>query len=138
VKVIVDTSVWSLVLRRGTPQEEFRRQLAGLIDEQRVVVLGPIRQELLSGYSEMQKFELLREKLAYFENEPVIDEDYIRAAEFHNTCRLKGIQGSHTDFLICACAVRLEAAIFTTDNDFKQFCRVLPITLFPETTQSRP
>lgn len=132
VKVIVDTSVWSLALRRSVPQEEVRRQLAGLIDDQRVILLGPIRQELLSGYSEKEKFELLREKLSYFENEPVQDEDYIRAAEFHNTCRLNGIQGSHTDFLICACAVRLEASIYTKDNDFERFRRVLPITLYQE------
>ena len=135
MKVIADTSVWTLALRRGAPEEAIRRHLAGLIDDQRVILLGPIRQALLSRYSEKEKFELLREKLSYFENEPVMDEDYITAAEFATICRPNGINGSQTGFLICACAVRLEASIYTCDNDFEYLRRVLPITLYRELAQ---
>jgi hypothetical protein len=107
--------------------------LTALIEDQRVAMLGPIRQEVLSGYSDPKKFAALRDKLQYFENEPILDEDYIRAAEFHNTCRRRGIEGSHTDFLICSCACRLEAAIYTKDDDFKRYREALPVLLYDET-----
>ncbi|OQX20610.1 MAG: twitching motility protein PilT [Desulfobulbaceae bacterium A2] len=130
MKVIVDTVIWSLALRRGEPQEEVRQQLTSLIEDQRILLLGPIRQEVLSGYSEKAKFEKLRNTLSHFDNEPVLDEDYIRAAEFHNTCRRQGIQGSHTDFLICSCAYRLKALIYTKDDDFHLYHSALPVSLY--------
>lgn len=111
MKVVVDTVVWSLALRRSEPHPEVWRILADLIEDQRVVLLGPVRQEVLSGYSDRRRFNRLRKHLDAFENEPILDEDYVLAAEYHNLCRKKGIQGAHTDFLICSCAVRLDAGI---------------------------
>jgi hypothetical protein len=133
MKVIVDTVIWSLALRRGETDVDVRRELTGLIEDQRVIVLGPIRQELLSGYSNERAFERLRSRLDAFENEPITDEDYVRAAQYSNACRAKGVQGSHTDFLICACAVRLEAGIYTRDRDFDRYAEILPILLYRET-----
>ena len=132
MNVIVDTAIWSLALRRTEPDKNACQELTQLIEEQRVILLGPVRQEILSGYSEESKFELLRSRLSCFDNEPVLDEDYIRAAQHHNLCRRKGVQGSHIDFLICACAVRLQAAIYTSDRDFQQYSKVLPIVLHQE------
>lgn len=132
MKVIVDTVVWSLALRRSDRNDDASRELTSLIEDQRVVLLGPIRQEILSGYSEDDKFERLRRQLSYFENEPILDNDYVRAAQYHNSCRGKGIQGSHTDFLICSCAFRLQASIYTRDGDFQHYSGVLPISLYQE------
>jgi predicted nuclease of predicted toxin-antitoxin system len=56
--------------------------------------------------------------------------DYEEAASFFNHCRAKGIQGSNTDFLICAVAARNDFPIFTKDADFAHFAKVLPITLY--------
>jgi len=56
-------------------------------------------------------------------------EDYERAAEFYNTCRKSGIQGSQIDFLICAVAAGREIPIFTTDNDFLLYAKYLSISL---------
>jgi predicted nucleic acid-binding protein len=60
---------------------------------------------------------------------PLEPHDYEEAAAFFNRCRGKGVQGSNTDFLICAVAVRYQAPILTTDEDFTNFARVLPIQL---------
>jgi len=131
LKVIADTPVWSYALRskrRGF--EAHVQELEALISDQRIIILGPIKQELLSGYSDKTKFEKLSSKLRYFENTPILDEDYIQAAIFSNLCRSKGIQGSHTDFLICAVAFRLMAAIFTTDHDFIHYSNHIPLKLF--------
>jgi predicted nucleic acid-binding protein len=131
VKVLVDTPIWSYALR--TRQTEYSYeidQLESLIKDQRVLIIGPIRQEILSGYSDLKKFKELREKLSYFENSLIQDSDYESAAEMCNQCRKKGIQGSHIDFLICAVANRLDVPIFTTDKDFFQYRKVLSIKLF--------
>lgn len=132
MKVVVDTVIWSLALRRSEPHPEVWCVLTELIEDQRVVLLGPVRQEVLSGYSDRRQFNRLRQRLEAFENEPVSDEDYVRAAEYHNLCRKKGIQGAHTDFLICSCSVRLKSAIYTCDRDFEQYADVLPVTLYRE------
>ena len=132
MKVIVDTVIWSLALRRTEPDDLVCRELARLIEEQRVLLLGPVRQEILSGYSDENRFERLRNHLSCFADELILDEDYIRAARYHNLCRRKGIQGSHIDFLICSCAFRLQAAIYTSDRDFQHYSEVLPVLLHQE------
>ena len=100
-----------------------------LVDEGRVAIIGPIRQELLSGLRTTDAFERLREHLRGFEDETVETADYERAAEHFNTCRRQGVQGSNTDFLICAIAERRKLPILTTDTDFDRFAAVLPISL---------
>ncbi len=56
--------------------------------------------------------------------------DYVTAASFFNACRARGVQGSSTDFLICAASVRVGAPIFTSDGDFEGFAGLLPIRLY--------
>ncbi|CBL43798.1 hypothetical protein HDN1F_02150 [gamma proteobacterium HdN1] len=131
--VIVDTCAWSHALRRNTPKEQtIAVELSKLIDENRAKIIGPIRQELLSGYSDQKSYEKLRNKLLYFPNEQIVDSDYEFAAEYSNICRKKGIQGSHTDFLICAVSARLKMSIYTTDKDFLNYKKRLPIDLHEE------
>lgn len=131
MRVLVDTSVWSLALRRGdTPQNAEVDELRRLIDAHFVEIIGPIRQEILSGVRDQSQFERLEADLAAFPDLPVLTEDYVMAATYFNLCRSRGIQGSNTDFLICAIAVRSDLAIFTTDGDFSQFAGCLPIVLY--------
>ncbi|MFZ0889988.1 MAG: PIN domain-containing protein [Candidatus Binataceae bacterium] len=130
MNVLVDTSVWSRVLRRAQPHiDSWTRELAELIREGRAVMIGPIRQELLSGVGNTEQLNLLRNNLRAFPDLLIATPDYEEAASFFNRCRARGIQGSNVDFLICAVACRRELAIFTTDNDFAAFAKVLPITL---------
>jgi len=132
MKVLVDTPVWSLVLRRKIRPENAstESELASLIGDGRVAIIGPIRQELLSGIRERAHFERLREHIRAFSDTEITKDDYEEAAAFCNRCRSKGIQGSNTDFLICAIAVRHEFSIFTTDADFIHFAEVLPIVIY--------
>ena len=130
MKVLVDTSVWSLALRRHTRREETAvRELRSLIDEGRVAMIRPIRQELLSGIKTSADFEQLRDHLRPFADEPLETADFERAAEHFNTCRARGVEGSNTDLLICAIAERRNVPILTTDADFTRFAKVLPIAL---------
>jgi predicted nucleic acid-binding protein len=130
LKVLVDTSVWSQALRRRAQGPALIvDELRALIDEGRVAIVGPIRQELLSGIRNTSAFERVRDHLRPFEDEALTTEDFERAAEHFNACRARGIQGSNTDFLICAVAERRGFPIFTTDIDFIPFARLLPIEL---------
>ena len=123
MKVIVDTSVWSLALRRNKVQEN------KLIKEVRVIVIGPVRQELLNGIRSEKQFRVLKKHLRAFKNLDIETEDYELASEYFNKARKNGIQGSNTDFLLCAISTRLRMPIFTTDKDFLNFQSVLPIEL---------
>ncbi len=130
MKVLVDTSVWSLTLRRASSAPApIGEELAKLVREGRIVIIGPIRQELLSGLKGSQQFRILRDHLRAFPDLELETTDFEEAAHFFNRCRSKGIQGSNTDFLMCAVASRRDLAIFTTDGDFREFRRVLPLTL---------
>ena len=131
MKVLVDTSIWSLALRRGSDTESaLIIDLRNLIADDRVVMIGAIRQEILSGVRDDRQFKELETRLDAFPDMPVAGEDHVAAARFFNLCRAKGIQGSNTDFLICAVAARHRLAIFTTDKDFSLFAKILPIMLY--------
>ena len=109
---------------------DISKELTELIHTEKAKIIGPIRQELLSGYSDFGQYNKLKEKLMYFSNEPIIDGDYETAAEFSNLCRKKGIQGSHIDFLICAVSHRLTLSIYTSDKDFNLYSPLIPIKLY--------
>lgn len=132
--VLVDTPVWSLALRRKpgdlSPIEQtLTAELAELIRAGRAQIVGAVRQELLSGIREEERFARLRDSLRAFD-EPHIDvRDYEDAAEMHNRCRTRGVAGSAIDFLICAVAQRRNWHVFTTDQDFERYGRVLGLKL---------
>ena len=132
--VLVDTPVWSLALRRKpealNPRErQLTETLAELVREGRVQLLGPVRQELLSGIREEAQFRKLRDYLRAFPEHPLEAEDYEEAAHMNNRCRTRGIAGSAIDFLICAAAHRRGWSILTTDRDFHNYSSVLPLRL---------
>jgi predicted nucleic acid-binding protein len=130
VNVVVDTSVWSLAWRRAKRVDDATpRELAELLREGRVVMLGPIRQELLSGIELKAQFDLLREHLQSFPDLELESADYEDAALAFNRFREKVIQGTNTDFLLCAAAQRRGLSIYSTDAEFQHYARVLDFTL---------
>jgi predicted nucleic acid-binding protein len=135
MQVIVDTSVWSLVLRRSAVPASAMQQAAvvalkDLIADARAMLIGPVRQELLCGIKDPVQFERLRSALAAFPDETLTTQDYECAAEFFNSCRAQGVQGSNTDFLICAVAAQRKLPIFSLDQDFTHFQKCVPLELF--------
>ncbi len=130
MKVLVDTCVWSMALRRSDVSDVPEvSELMELLRELRVRLIGPVRQEILSGIKSIDQFTRLRDHLRPFPDLELTTRDFESAAEFYNLCRGKGVQGSNTDFLICAVAVRNQMSIFTTDLDFTIFQQHLPINL---------
>jgi len=133
--VLVDTSVWSVALRRQAGQltageRAVREELAELIREGRARLIGPVRQEVLSGIRTEAQYQRLRQHLRAFPDPQLAVEDYEEAAQANNRCRAQGVSGSAIDFLICAIAMRRNWPVFTTDRDFLNYARVLPISLY--------
>ena len=124
-----------MALRRSAVPSDSASQAAvdalkDLIADARALMIGPIRQELLSGIKDPAQFARVRQVLTAFPDEPLTTEDYECAAKFFNQCKAKGIQGSHTDFLICAVAVLRKLPVFSLDQDFSHFQACFPVNLY--------
>jgi predicted nucleic acid-binding protein len=130
--VIVDTPIWSTVYRHernGKRETDIDFEMMSLIRRGLAVMIGPVRHEILSGLRDPKRHELLRTTLRAFDDLPLLTEDFEQAATNMTLCVRKGIQGSPTDFLLCAVAVRHDAAIFTTDRDFQLYAKQLKVRL---------
>lgn len=127
--ILVDTSVWSEVLRKRHINEELSFRMRELLEDDSVVMIGPIRQEILSGIKDEKTFNRLLIALRCLSDFRITTEDYEIASKFYNTCRGHGIQGSHIDFLIAAVAFNNNFDILTTDKDFELYSKYIPITL---------
>ena len=136
MKVLVDTSVWSLALRRPTKHQLSPEQratvnaLGDLVRDGRAMMIGAVRQELLSAIKTESQFVTLRDSLAAFEDVLLTRNVYESAAQAFNNCRANGVQGSNTDFLICAVSMLHQMPIFTLDGDFLMYQRWLPVQLY--------
>ena len=135
MSVLVDTSIWSLALRRkhsdlSSNERLLITALRDLILEDRAQIVGPIRQEILSGIREAERFRMIMNELRDYP-EPKLDvSDYEEASRMSNQCRARGISGSSTDFLICAIAQHRRWKIFTTDRDFENYRKAIPVSLY--------
>ena len=129
MRVLIDTSVWSKVLRSENPDGVLSKLLKDLIVDNRVVLTGPILQEILSGIRNKKDFQVIGERLSAFDDLVISKDIYIKAAEYFNVCKMHGVNGGHIDFLICAVISHYNCALLTTDSDFKMFQKHLPIKL---------
>ncbi len=134
MNVLIDTSVWSLALRRkneslSTNERFLVAELSELIREGRARMIGLVRQELLSGIKATEQYENLKLHLRSFPDEVVDTSDYEEAAKAGNRCRAKGVVVSIVDILLCAVANKRLWTVFTTDPDFSNYAKVLPLRI---------
>jgi predicted nucleic acid-binding protein len=131
MRVLVDASVWSLSLRRKRSAvlsgEEMLlvASLTEAIRDGRVAVIGPIRQELLSGIKDSAQFEKTRSALAVFQDEPLTTFHFEEAARLYNLCRSRGVECGPTDILICAVAVHAHWTVLANDAGMKRCIEVM-------------
>ena len=132
--VLVDTSVWSLALRRPAHRlsEVERRHVhewTGLVRRGEAALIGVVRQDLLTGIRDFAAFQRLRVALRSFPDERLTTEDFEDAARADNLCRVAGLSGSGVDYLLCAAALRHGMPIYATDRDFERYAEHLPLRL---------
>lgn len=132
MSVLVDSPIWSFAFRRAKRTESQQHdvdELGRLIIRQHALLFGPVRQEVLSGVRIAEQRNTLRDTLRAFEDLPIEIDEYELAAELCNECRLRGVQGSSTDFLLCAVSIRYDTPIFTSDRNFLEYARHIGIRL---------
>jgi predicted nucleic acid-binding protein len=131
--ILVDTSVWSLALRRtsgsGPIHPAAARLRRSIEDDEDVRLPGIVLQEVLSGVRHPEQLARLRSGLRGFPVEVATEEIHVRAAEIFNGCRAAGIAGSATDCLIAATADRLGARLLTVDGDYARMAGVVALDL---------
>lgn len=133
IKVVIDTNIWSTVLRRNALSDDvIKNNLVQLIDESRVAVIGPIRQEILSGIKDDKKFHLLKSSMEAFDDELLETSDYENAASISNKCIAKGFAVTAIDALIVAFSVRRGWEIYTKDKDFDRYEKISKLKKYIE------
>jgi predicted nucleic acid-binding protein len=132
--LLVDTSVWSLALRRdaeaGEPEVQALRD--ALLGDDIVVTTGLVLQELLQGFAGPKAQAQIVQRFAAL---PLIQpdrDDHVAAAGIRNVCRRAGIQVGTIDALLAQLCIRHELTLLTTDNDFRHAAKHCPLSLWPE------
>ena len=130
--LLVDTSVWSLALRRDqesiVPQVGvLRRALEG---EEFIVTTGLVLQELLQGFAGPCARKDIIERFAALPLVAPDRQDHIDAAELRNTCRRAGIEVGTIDALLAQLCIRNELTLLTTDNDFVHAASHCPLKVW--------
>jgi predicted nucleic acid-binding protein len=125
VSLLVDTSVWSLLLRRDRPRDvpEVRALVAALNNGERILSTGLILQELLQGFSGPKATSQIIKRFAPFALLAPDRQDHIFAAAIRNRCRKRGVQAGTINALIAQLCIRHELVLLTTDAVFTHIAR---------------
>jgi predicted nucleic acid-binding protein len=125
MNVFVDTSVWSLALRRTQPPSVPQVQLLAKCLERGDVVIttGLVLQELLQGFGGPKAKGQIIQRFSHLPTIAPEIEDHIEAADLKNLCRRKGVQVSTIDALIAQLCIRHDLPLLTTDEDFRRIAR---------------
>jgi predicted nucleic acid-binding protein len=118
----VDTSVWSLALRRDapTPANEVAALVEAIRNGDTIVTTGLVLQELLQGFSGPKDRDQVLDR---FSAVPLLvpdRNDHVEAAELRNRCRRNGVQIGTIDALLAQLCIRHDLTMLTNDNDFKR------------------
>ena len=118
--LLVDTSVWSLALRRdaSTSAPEVLALREALLGGEIVVTTGLVLQELLQGFAGPKDRAQIIERFAALPWLQPDRDDHIAAAELRNLCRRAGVQIGTIDALLVQLCLRHDMTLLTTDNDF--------------------
>lgn len=131
MRIFVDTSVWSLALRRDRPGESphVERLDSALGGDDSVFVTGIVLQEILQGFAGPKARDRIIEAFSALPLITPTREDHIDAAELRNACRRRGIQLGAIDALLAQLCVRHDLTMLTADCDFAQAAEVVPLRL---------
>ncbi len=132
MSLLVDTSVWSLALRRDAPPDipEVQELKRALEAGDAIYGTGLILQELLQGFA---KPKAQQQIIHHFKVLPFLvpdRDDHIQAAALRNKCRRKGIQVGTIDALLAQLCIRHELGILTTDKDFKNIATLESLSVW--------
>lgn len=125
MRLLVDTTVWSLALRKGGPADHpaVHKLRDSLVGDEDMYLTGLILQEILQAFREDATFRRLITYFEPFSLLPLGRGSYVAAAELQRPCRSKGIPVTTADCQIATAAVENECLLLTTDKDFEHIAR---------------
>ena len=129
---LVDTSVWSLALRRGErrAESEVARLREALLARESIYTTGLILQELLQGFRGPRQREPILRRFSALPTIAPDREDHVEAAEVRNRCRRNGVQLGTIDALLAQLAIRHDLVLLSTDRDFVHAAAHVPLRLW--------
>ena len=131
--MLVDTSVWSLALRRDAESSE-PQVLAlkeALLGDEVVVTTGLVLQELLQGFSGPKAQAQIIQRFTALPLIQLDRDDHVAAAGVRNACRRAGMQMGTIDALLAQLCIRHELTLLTTDKDFMHAAEHCPLVVWP-------
>lgn len=137
--LLVDTSVWSLALRRDVEatEPEVQELKDALFGSDVVVTAGLVLQELLRGFSGAKAQAQIIERVAALPLLAPDREDHIGAAALRNACRKAGVQMGTIDALLAQLAIRHDLTLLTTDKDFTYAAKHCALRVWPAKARVR-
>ncbi|MBN8481840.1 MAG: PIN domain-containing protein [Xanthomonadales bacterium] len=137
--LLVDTSVWSLALRRdvtaAVPEVQHLKEV--LLGSEVIVTTGLVLQELLQGFSGPKARAQILERFAALPLVQPDRDDHIGAATLRNTCRRAGVQIGTIDALLAQLCLRHDLSILTTDRDFTHAAKHCALRVWPARERAR-
>jgi hypothetical protein len=120
LSLFIDTSVWSLALRRDMPasSREVEVLIRAIESGETLLTTGLVLQELLQGFLGPKSRDQILDR---FSSVPLLApdrDDHVRAAELRNRCRRNGVQVGTIDALLAQLCIRHDLTMLTTDKDF--------------------
>ena len=134
MSLFVDTSVWSLALRRDQPPSsgEVIALVRAIESGETLMTTGLVLQELLQGFAGPKSYGQILDR---FSSVPMLvpdRDDHIRAAELRNHCRRNGVQVGTIDALLARLCIRHSLTMLTTDKDFEAIADHSPLKLWSQ------
>jgi predicted nucleic acid-binding protein len=134
LSLFVDTSVWSLALRRDAPPDApaVRVLVRAIESGETLLTTGLVLQEILQGFAGPKAQAQILDR---FSAVPLLvpdREDHIRAAELRNLCRRTGVQVGTIDALLAQLCIHHGLTMLSTDNDFNRIAGHCPLKIWSE------
>jgi predicted nucleic acid-binding protein len=133
LSLFVDTSVWSLALRRDAPAAtpEVLALVRSIEASETILTTGLVLQELLQGFSGPKARTQILDRFSAVPLVAPDREDHIAAAELRNRSRRAGIQIGSIDALLAQLCLRHDLTMLSTDKDFGHVARICGLKLWP-------
>lgn len=130
--LFVDTSVWSLALRRDAPAltPHVQTLLGAIQGGETIITTGLILQELLQGFSGPKARAQILDRFSELPLIMLDRNDHIDAADLKNHCRRAGIQIGTIDALLARLCIRHQLTLLSTDSDFERIADLSALKLW--------
>lgn len=132
MNLFVDTSVWSVALRRDTPAPapEVDTLVRAIEAGETILTTGLVLQELLQGFSGPRDRRQIMDRFGALPLLVPNRADHVDAAELRNRCRRSGIQIGTIDALLAQLCIRHDLTMLATDRDFHNMAGHCPLKLW--------